>query len=340
MTLIIHAPNVHQGGGRALLSPLLMAAREIECRAIVDARLELPPELPESLLTMRVPPTLWGRLAGERRLSALAGPRDTILCFGNLPPLLSVSGRISLFIQNRYLLRTANLSGLTLGSRLRVAAERLWLRARLGQVDDVIVQTPSMAREVEAELGVSARVMPFLPAASPKQAVDRNAPRFDFLYVASDEPHKNHRTLLDAWKLLARDRLRPSLCLTLDPQRAGELLAWIQSEARANGLRIENAGALDRVKLGRLYAESAALVFPSGMESFGLPLIEAAAAGLPILAPELDYVRDVVVPAQTFDATSPVSLARAVKRHLGEPDPPVSPMTATEFLRILAVENR
>ena len=66
-----------------------------------------------------------------------------------------------------------------------------------------------------------------------------------------------------------------------------------------------------------LYKKSAALIFPSKFESFGLPIIEAIQAGLPILAPEVDYVRDLIDPAQTFDPASAISIARSVKRHIG-----------------------
>ena len=44
----------------------------------------------------------------------------------------------------------------------------------------------------------------------------------------------------------------------------------------------------------------------------GMSGLEAARAGLPIVAAERDYVRDIVTPAETFDPGSPVSIARAV----------------------------
>lgn len=335
MTLIVHAPNVHQGGGRALLLPLLTAASELPCRAILDERLQLLPQVSEQLVAMRVSPTYLGRLAGELRLRALAAPGDAVLCFGNLPPLFPVAGRISVFLQNRYLLAPRDLSGFGPAMRLRILVERRWLRARLRQVAEVIVQTPSMAREAARELGIQARVLPFLPGELPAPVAARSARRFDFLYVASGEPHKNHRTLVEAWRLLAREGLHPTLCLTLDPTADRELLGRIDAQAHAEGLRIETAGTLTRDGLERLYGEAAAFIYPSAFEAFGLPLLEAAAAGLPILAPELDYVRDVAAPAQTFDPDSPVSIARAVKRHLGVDEAPVTPIAAATFLRAI-----
>jgi glycosyltransferase involved in cell wall biosynthesis len=77
------------------------------------------------------------------------------------------------------------------------------------------------------------------------------------------------------------------------------------------------------------------MIFPSILESFGLPLVEASLMGLPIISSELDYVRDVCVPVQTFDPHSPVSIARAVKRFLCLPISTVELHTAEEFWRAL-----
>ena len=59
---------------------------------------------------------------------------------------------------------------------------------------------------------------------------------------------------------------------------------------------------------------------------------KAHAAGLPIVAAERDYVRDVVAPAQTFDPESPLSIARAIRRLLGTPEVPAPPLTPAEFM--------
>lgn len=46
MNFIIHAPNVHQGGGRALLLSLLEAVGDAgTCQAILDTRMEIPDPL-------------------------------------------------------------------------------------------------------------------------------------------------------------------------------------------------------------------------------------------------------------------------------------------------------
>lgn len=48
-----------------------------------------------------------------------------------------------------------------------------------------------------------------------------------------------------------------------------------------------------------------------------MPLVEARQAGLQVVASELDFVRDVLDPDETFDPDSSISIARAVKQFLG-----------------------
>lgn len=333
MSLVIHAPNVHQGGGRTLLVALLEAVQDRACIATLDARLDLPEALVSGVSIVRVRPTLMARLQAEWRLRQIVGQDDILLCFGNLPPLFRVSAPAKVFLQNRYLLASRNLTGLPWPTRLRLQLERWWLRLFLRGAE-VIVQTESMGREAYAALGVHAHSLPFFPALLQEKA-ELTERRFDFLYVASGEPHKNHRKLIEAWSILASEGLFPSLCLTLDPVRDHALLDWMRSHISSNNLKIENAGKLPQAAVARLYRESKALVYPSLFESFGLPLLEAADAGLPIVASELDYVRDVVTPEHTFDPTSTISIARAVKRRMGLTPRPVASLSPSEFLRKL-----
>lgn len=347
MKLLIHAPNVHQGGGRTLLLALLEAARHRgDITAVIDARLPVPSGLPASCIVARVAPGVTDRLSAEWRLRNALTASDRLLCFGNLPPLLGTPARAALFLQNRYVVGRPSTSGLPLRTRLRMELERLWLRARLGCIDTVVVQTPSMAREVERELGVRAVIAPFgagdlVSGQPPVEARAPGAEEGDFLYVASGEPHKNHRNLVAAWKQLADEGIKPSLRFTVSCTDFPDLCREIDAARSRFGLRIDNVGAVDPPRLEELYARSSAIIYPSRFESFGLPLLEAAARQLPILAAELDYVRDVVDPVETFDPESPVSIARAVKRFLGRSEAPIPIMTPDQFLdRVLAELER
>ena len=324
--LILNAVNIHQGGGAILLNPLLraLASLEIDTIAILDERMAVEPGLnTKNIAIKRVPPKVIQRLRSEWWISNTASREDVLLCFGNLPPLFNVRSRSFVFLQNRYLIDSVPLSGFFLKARTRLLVERLWLSFRTSAVDEFIVQTPSMLRLLQAltKGKVPVSMVPFVAnrvdyfRKSQKQPSARGS-KVSFVYVASGEPHKNHQNLILAWALLAQEELYPSLHLTLDRQSFSKLCSWIEMQATKHQLNIINEGGMSLESVYELYGKVDAMVYPSTFESFGLPLIEARQQGLPILAAELDYVRDVVDPEISFDPSSPVSIARAIKRFM------------------------
>lgn len=344
MRLIIHAPNIHQGGGKALLLPLLEAAgKRSGVTVLIDSRLEIPDELSRSIAITRISPTISGRLAGEGILYRLAQDHDIILCFGNLPPLFSVRGRVFVFLQNRYLVDRCPLDGFPARVKWRLMVERLWLRHCRAHANTFIVQTTSMQQLVISVLGQAVEVMAIFPELSGYQrrrsqsGADRTT-MYDFLYVATGEPHKNHSNLIEAWKILAADSLYPSLCLTIAESDSPDLFRLIEKVKRDYKLNLINVTVVSPTEVRHLYSQARAMIYPSFMESFGIPLVEARQAGLPILASELDYVRDIVDPEEAFDPRSPQSIARAVKRFLQVPELPLHILSCDAFVdRLVAV---
>jgi glycosyltransferase involved in cell wall biosynthesis len=350
--MFLHAINVHQGGGRTLLNALLKALPDslkalpdsVEAHVSLDSRMQLPEGMPESIRIKRVTPSVIERLKAERWLADIVCSGDVVLCFGNLPPLFKLRGRVVVFVQNRYLIDGVCLDDLKLRDKVRLRIERLWLSARIGNVDEFIVQTPEMKRLLTAHTqgnkSASIKVVPFVAepngyARSLAQHVMLKTENCDFLYVATGGAHKNHRRLIEAWCLLAKEGVFPSLRLTLDESQNQDLCLDIEEMRQEYGLKIWNEGALSHSEVLSLYNSIDALIYPSTFESFGLPLIEARQAGLRVLAPEMDYVRDVLDPEQTFDPQSPVSIARAVKRFLGVAEYPLPLIDAREFINHL-----
>lgn len=338
--LFIHAVNVHQGGGRALLTAILKSLPDgINIILSLDSRMPLPEGMRHDVEVKRVRPLIAHRFIAERWLIQRVGPCDIVLCFGNLPPLFKLRGRVVTFVQNRYLIDNVDLRGFPLKVSLRLIMERLWLSSRISHVSEFVVQTPTMKGllEIRTHGLVPTRVLPFVDVPSgymrlqPKSGA-RNETVFDFVYVASGEPHKNHQRLLEAWCLLAGEGLFPSLCLTLDEVRFATLCRLIDEMRCQHGVKVKNVGELSHHNVLELYRKSTATIYPSTFESFGLPMIEARQAGMPVLASELDYVRDVIDPEQTFDPDSPVSIARAVKRFIGMVEQPLALLDASQFL--------
>ncbi len=343
--LFLHATNVHQSGGRTLLNALIAAIPiEVDVQVSLDSRMLIPHDIHDSIKIKMVMPTIIDRLRAEWQLARTVASSDLILCFSSLPPLFKLRGHAVVFVQNRYLVDDVMLGAFPLRVRLRLFVERLWLFKKIKNADELIVQTSTMKSLLETKTQgmIPIRILPFVAESTgyTRTSMQSNLHKeihSDFVYVASGEPHKNHIKLIEAWCLLANENLFPSLCLTLNAVRFSDLCETIEKLKQKHGLKINNVGELIHSDVLMLYARSGAAIYPSTFESFGLPLIEARQAGLPVLASELDYVRDVLDPEQVFDPNSSVSIARAIKRFMGIAEPSLPLLSATEFLdQILA----
>ena len=339
--LFIQAANVHTGGGQFLLNALLqVVANGRDVVAVLDTRMVTTSQSPDNLKVRRVQPSVWYRLKAEWWLARNVEKGDIVLCFGNLPPLFRLRGRAVVFVQNRYLIDAVSLGNFPVRTRLRLTIERLWLFWKAANARAFVVQTPSMQTLLQSSKLVRNMPVHVLPFVNQSKRYERvrhqhngHADADAFIYVASGEPHKNHRRLVDAWSLLANEGLLPSLWLTLDTRIHADLCLWVDQQKSRLGLRIENLGVQPHGEIVRLYTKAMALIYPSTFESFGIPLIEARQAGLPVLASELDFVRDVLDPEQVFDPYSSVSIARAVKRFLCIREDALPLMDASEFLK-------
>lgn len=342
----LNAYNVHTGGGKVLLESLIAAMPEnLKVVLLLDTRMNVPDDLiKENVSIRRVPASITQRFKAEIWLKRNVQSDDLVLNFGNLPPLFHLKGKVVVFLQNRFLIDNFDYSFFSLKTKLRLYVEALWLVKKVKNVDEFIVQTLSMKRLLKKRVKESVKVkeVSFVNFASndgvsAKIGDEHN--KADFFYPASGEPHKNHKLLIEAWCLLSKEGFYPSLLLTLERAKFKELCAWIDEKISEYNLDVKNLGGLTHQETYDNYRTSKALIFPSKFESFGLPLLEASQIGLPILAPELDYVRDVVDPSETFDPDSEVSVARSVKRFLYQTPPSTKIQTAEYFLQSILLEE-
>lgn len=331
--LLFYAPNVHVGGGFVLLKALLHELLDKNnCYLWLDVRAKGLLPLNNEWSINWVDNSVKSRVYAEWQLQKISVNNDVVFVFHGLPPLFNVKSEINLFLQNRNYLGAVPLRSFAFKTRLRLFGEQLISLLFRHRVSTYWVQTPSMRDAVLAwnkSADINVKVMPFADKLPVITRSDNQM--WDFVYVADGEAHKNHRTLIEAWKHLAHKGFRPSLAITLSA-RDLQLKSWIGEQVKEFGLNVTDLGQMPHSDVLALYASSGALIFPSKSESFGLPLIEAASAGLPILAGELDFIRDVCTPVQTFDPSSAVSIYRAVRRYLSADEQPLAPATASDFL--------
>lgn len=343
--LLFFAPNVHVGGGYVLLNQLLPELGLFDnCILWLDSRAKDKLDtsfLNENIIINWVDNNISSRMKSEFQLQKKSSKEDIVLCFHGLPPLLSNNAYVNVFFQNRIYLGGVPLSSFKFKTKVRLFIEQFICSFFKSRVDTYFVQTPSMRDNLVVwakDKNLDIKIVPFYKIPSLVETSPQKKCSWDFIYVADGESHKNHIKLINSWKLLAQSGLYPTLVLTLS-ERDIILKSFVERQCKQFGLNIYDLGQLPHEDILTLYASSKALVFPSKSESFGLPLIEANHFDLPIIASELDFVRDVCVPVETFDPNSEVSIFRAISRFLNSPSLPFVPSSARSFLEEIVNEN-
>lgn len=320
--LIINASNIHVGGGKILLEDILenLSTRlNVTCFIYVDQRFSSKIPLSSNITIIKVKPRVISRINVDFQIKRRLKKNDKVLYFGNLPPLKKLGSNVVLFLQNKFVIENYPLSGFSLKSKIRLQSERIIFNLFKRNLSEIIVQTESMKHSLLKKITDNQKVfvIPFFTDSVHKVNNQISDNLNKFIYVSSGDPHKNHRNLIESWIVLASKNHFPELYLTLKKDNTS-LSVWIQNMIHMHNLNIHFIGGIERESLLNFYSECSALIYPSFFESFGLPLIEAANRGLPIIASELDYVRDVVVPVETFNPNSPLSIARSVLRYSKE----------------------
>ena len=197
------------------------------------------------------------------------------------------------------------------------------MKRSIRRAEQVLVQTNWMKEEIIRQCGIPAdRVeVKFPPVEMLKThpwKMDEACPTF--FYPAGPPAYKNHRTFLKACELLKEQGIEDYRVIWTVTGEENEGMKKLKAEAEEKKLPIEFIGPVPRTQLFEQYASSV-LVFPSYIETIGLPLLEARSVGAPILAAACLYARDGVGDydrAEFFETFDSEALSRLMKQKIVE----------------------
>lgn len=161
------------------------------------------------------------------------------------------------------------------------------------------------------------------PLGVPRSAAPHDRPYF--LCIGTIEARKNHMVLLRAWDLLRADAGPAAPDLVLVGQRgweADDVFARLDETEHGFGRVMELARCND-VELAAWIDHARALLMPSHVEGYGLPVFEAMARGTPVIATDLPVYREIAesIP-RLLPPDDPAAWAAAAREYCvdGNPD--------------------
>ena len=214
---------------------------------------------------------------------------------------------ISLPIRNRPQLLYVQLCFPFINHRFRIIEPKLWIyqniigifiKHSIKKANFIVVQTEWMKqacikatnvpgsnfRVVTPTIGVPIKENRFSPA---------GVHRRTFFFPATAMRYKNHKLLIDAFaELVLKTNRNYRLIFTINGDE-NRVACSCKAKALKLGLDVDFRGTIPRVEVFSLYSKSI-LVFPSLLETVGLPLIEAMTIGTIILAYDAEYSREVL----------------------------------------------
>lgn len=197
---------------------------------------------------------------------------------------------------------------------------RRWLRALAILADDAICISNTVAKDFAAwmllhhklsgsdircsTIPLGANIQPVTPGTTYSAEVGRVlsllGQRTSVLMVGTLEPRKGHIEVLDAFEKLWAHGKNVNLVIAGKPGwKVGSLIRRIQCHPEAGKRLHWLESPSDEVLMG-LYQDASGLIMASKGEGFGLPLVEAAYFGKPVLARDIPVFREVAGNTATF----------------------------------------
>jgi glycosyltransferase involved in cell wall biosynthesis len=139
------------------------------------------------------------------------------------------------------------------------------------------------------------------------------------LYVAGMDIRKNHRLLIDAFHYLNRTNSSGFSLALVGPGRVTAAIRDQVTQRRLQG-KVHFLGEVPLRDLARLYAGAGLFAFPSLYEGFGNPLLEAMAAGAPVVALKRSTVPEIAGDAALLvEDNEYAAFGQAMARVLADP---------------------
>jgi len=198
----------------------------------------------------------------------------------------------ALYFQNSFLLHPKPLQLLHLQTRLFC----LWLLYKMVYTKGikknnfVVVQQKILSDFLKKEYHLQTKQLLIFPPKIESYTIHQNkSETFTFIFPATPYAYKNFESIFESCKILGRENISFKILLTIFGDE-NKYLKKLRKKYHCS--QIEYLGFLKRENLFALYNQSDCMIFPSLLETWGLPLSEFALQNKPIICADLPYAKE------------------------------------------------
>lgn len=306
-TIVVSAVNIRKGGTLTVLRECLKAFSHLACdksnirivalvhdRKICEYENVDYLEFPDTIKSWAH--RLWCEYVSMRRFSDSIGKIDLWISLHDTTPNV-VADRQSVYCQTSFPFLKLKLQDLWFDYKIVLFRmfTRFAYRINVCRNDFLIVQAEWLRASLSKLLGVSQDKFVVFPPQIERVAESNEAlpdKIRKFIYAASADCHKNFETLFRAVDLIEQEHpeLKYDVYVTIS---GGEnrYAEWLYKQW-GHLKSVHFIGQVPREELFAMYASCDCLVFPSRIETWGLPISEFGSFNKPMLLADLPYSKE------------------------------------------------
>lgn len=337
-TIAISAVNLVEAGTLAILRDCLAylseLAKEGEYRVVAVVHKKefadfpnidyIETQWPKKKWTNR----LWFEYVSLKKISKDIGPVYLWLSLHDTSPSV-IAERRAVYCHNSFSFYKWKLKDLLFAPKIATFAifTKYIYRTNINKNDYLIVQQEWFRKAMSDLFNIDKKQIivarPNLPKPVIPDNLVANASNYSFVFAGSPNSHKNFECICQAAEILEKNwGIEFNVYLTVKGDE-NKYAKWLFDKWGKKYSSLHFIGFISKETLNEYYEKSDCLIFPSKIESWGLPISEFKAFNKPMLLADLPYARETAAGAEHvafFNPEKPSELAVYMKELISGKD--------------------
>ena len=239
---------------------------------------------------------------------------EKYFCLSNVPPPLKTSKDTYIYFHNALYFSDQGVNN-SLQNKFLLRLKGFYIKFLNKNSYNWYTQNEITTEKLNFFLGNVGNLITVAPIFNTKYTPRIPVKREGFIYPCNSLPHKNINRLINSFIEAAKETNKTIILkLTIRESELSNFLNY------PNNLKIFFLGEISHEEIINEYYKSEVLIYPSLVESFGLPIVESIYCGCKVIASNLPYVTSIVEANDYFDPSSVFEIKSCILKFLNYDD--------------------